>query len=67
MISPIPRGKGGVYLATVVDCFSKMVVGFAMADHMRAGLVTGALRAAIERWHSVECHLSFGSWGAVHL
>ncbi|WP_425591215.1 hypothetical protein [Candidatus Neomicrothrix sp.] len=37
-----------MYLATVIDCFSKMVVGFATADHMRTGLVTDALQAAID-------------------
>jgi hypothetical protein len=45
-----------------------MVVGFAMADHMRTGLVTDALQAAIDAGGmSAECHIPFGSWGAVHL
>ncbi len=29
----IPTGQGGVYLATVIDCYSKMVIGWSMADH----------------------------------
>ncbi|WP_054811446.1 IS3 family transposase [Nocardia arizonensis] len=33
-------------MATVLDCFSKKVVGYAMADHMRTELVTDALRMA---------------------
>jgi len=33
---------GWVYLATVIDCYSKMVVGYSMADHMRTSLVTDA-------------------------
>jgi transposase InsO family protein len=33
-------------LATVLDCFSKKVVGYAMADHMRTSLVTEALQMA---------------------
>jgi transposase InsO family protein len=33
-------------LATVLDCFSKKVVGYAMADHMRTELVEDALRVA---------------------
>ncbi|MBK7019712.1 MAG: DDE-type integrase/transposase/recombinase [Candidatus Microthrix sp.] len=37
-----------MYLATVIDCYSKMVVGFAVADHMRTGLVTDALQVAID-------------------
>jgi transposase InsO family protein len=33
-------------LATVLDCFSKKVVGYAMAEHMRTELVADALRMA---------------------
>ncbi|MGB3030123.1 MAG: DDE-type integrase/transposase/recombinase, partial [Candidatus Microthrix parvicella] len=47
-ITYIRTWEGWVYLATVIDCYSKMVVGFAMADHMRTGLVTDALQAAID-------------------
>ncbi|MFD5659234.1 IS3 family transposase [Streptomyces hirsutus] len=32
------------YLATVLDCFSRTVVGWSVADHMRTGLVADALR-----------------------
>jgi putative transposase len=38
--------EGWLYLATVLDCFSKKVVGYAMADHMRTELVADALRMA---------------------
>lgn len=34
---------GWVYLARVIDCYSKQVVGYAMAKHMRTSLVTDAL------------------------
>ena len=37
-----------MYLATVLDCFSKKVVGYAMAEHMRTELVVDALRMAVE-------------------
>lgn len=37
---------GWLYLATVIDCFNKEVVGYAMADHMRTSLVTDALEMA---------------------
>ncbi len=33
-------------LATVLDCFSRKVVGWSIAGHMRTGLVTDALRMA---------------------
>ncbi len=39
-ITYIPTWEGWLFLATVLDCFSKKVVGYAMADHMRTSLVT---------------------------
>ncbi len=45
-ITYIPSWEGWVYLATVIDCYSKMVVGYALADHMRLSLVTDALDMA---------------------
>jgi putative transposase len=38
--------EGWLYLATVLDCFSKKVVGYALAEHMRAELVSDALQMA---------------------
>ena len=34
-------------MAVVIDLFSRLVVGWSMADHMRAELVLNALRAAL--------------------
>ncbi len=45
-ITYIPTWEGWLYLATVLDCFSKKVVGYAMAEHMRTSLVTDALDMA---------------------
>ena len=45
---------GWVYLATVIDVYSKMVVGYAMADHMRTGLVIDALDMARRNIDLVE-------------
>ncbi|MFC5786676.1 MULTISPECIES: IS3 family transposase [Streptomyces] len=42
---PLAGGKF-LYLATVLDCFSRKVVGWSIADHMRTGLVADALRMA---------------------
>ena len=42
------RAAGGwLYLAVVIDLCSRRVVGWALAEHMRATLVTGALRRAL--------------------
>jgi putative transposase len=45
-ITYIPTWQGWLYLATVIDCFNKEVIGYAMADHMRTELVTDALTMA---------------------
>ncbi|MEU7768212.1 IS3 family transposase, partial [Nocardia sp. NPDC049190] len=43
-ITYIRTWEGWLFLATVLDCFSKKVVGCAMADHLRTELVSDALR-----------------------
>lgn len=50
-ITYIPTWEGWLYLATVLDCFSKKVVGYAMADHLRTSLVTDALDMAARNGH----------------
>lgn len=45
-ITYIHTWQGFVYLATVIDCYSKKVVGWQVADHMRTELVEDALRHA---------------------
>lgn len=45
-ITYIHTWQGFVYLATVIDCYSKKVVGWSIADHMRTELVEDALRNA---------------------
>ena len=42
---PIADGHN-LYLATVIDCYSRRLVGWSIADHMRTSLVEDALRAA---------------------
>lgn len=39
-------GGANLYLATVIDCFSRRLAGWAIADHMRTELVADALKAA---------------------
>ena len=48
-ITYIRTHEGWLYLATTIDLASRRVVGFAMADHMRASLVCDALTMALER------------------
>jgi transposase InsO family protein len=42
---PIATGAN-LYLATVIDCYSRKLVGWSIADHMRTELVEDALKAA---------------------
>jgi transposase InsO family protein len=39
--------EGWLYLATVIDLFSRRVIGWAVAEHMRAALACGALDLAV--------------------
>jgi putative transposase len=44
-----PTAEGKVYLAVVVDAWSRRVIGWSIADHIRAELVVDALQMAIWR------------------
>ncbi len=48
-ITYIPTNEGWLYLAGVIDGFSKRIVGYAMADTMKTDLVLQALRGAVQR------------------
>jgi len=52
--------RGWSYLATVIDLFSRRIVGWALEDNMRSELVEKALKMAI-RQRSVEPGLIFHS------
>nr|WP_229805585.1 IS3 family transposase [Microbispora rosea] len=45
----IPTASGFVYAALVIDAFSRMIVGWRLADHLRTDLALDALEMAI--WH----------------
>jgi putative transposase len=46
-ITYIPTDEGTLYLAAIIDLFSRRIVGWAMADHMRATLCLDALEMAV--------------------
>jgi transposase InsO family protein len=46
-ITYVGTWEGWLYLATVIDIASRRVVGYAMADHLRTELVSGALANAV--------------------
>jgi putative transposase len=47
-ITYIPTAEGWLYLAVVLDLFSRRVVGWATADHLRAELACDALKMALK-------------------
>jgi putative transposase len=46
-ITYIRTWEGWLYLASVMDCYSRRIVGWAIADHLRAELVVDALEMAV--------------------
>ncbi|MGH3899336.1 MAG: DDE-type integrase/transposase/recombinase [Pseudonocardiaceae bacterium] len=53
-ITYIPTWEGWVYLTTVIDCYTKSCIGYAMADHLRAELVIDALSSRTSRHSTVR-------------
>lgn len=45
-ITYIPTWEGWVYLATVIDCYSKKIIGWAMDEHYQTPLITAAINNA---------------------
>ncbi len=48
-ITYIPTGEGWLYLAVILDRFTRKIVGWAMREHMRAELTMAALTMAVQR------------------
>ena len=52
-ITYIPTWEGWLYLATVIDCHTKAVIGWAMGDNYKTPLISAAILMAA-RNHSLE-------------
>lgn len=50
-ITYLKTGEGWLYLATVIDLCTRMVVGWQLADHMRTSLIVDALAMAADAGH----------------
>ncbi len=48
-ITYVPTAAGFLYLAVVLDAFSRRIVGWSMANHLRTELVVAALEMALEQ------------------
>ena len=70
-ITYLPMDQGWVYLAVVMDLFGRKVVGWSIGDSLATGLVSDALRQAIESRRPApggghELFTPFGPWVPVH-
>jgi putative transposase len=62
-ITYVPTWLGFLYLAVVLDAFSRRVVGWAMATHLKTELVLDALEMAVRQRHPAA---DAGSSGVIH-
>lgn len=62
---PIADGSN-MYLATVIDCYSRQLTGFAIADHMRTELVEEALTMARKVRGSLDGAIFHSDHGSVY-
>jgi putative transposase len=53
-ISYLPTDEGWLYLAAIKDMATREIVGWSMADHLRAGLCVDALVMALQRCRPSE-------------
>ena len=68
-LTQVATWEGPLYVALVLDCFSRRVVGWAMAEHMRSELVVEALEMAVwQRRPSIGLvhHSDQGSQGGLN-
>jgi putative transposase len=56
-ITYVPTCEGWLYLATVLDCHSRRVTGWSLAEHLRTELALGALSMALQRRRPVHGQL----------
>lgn len=66
-ITYLPLADGtNLYLATVIDCYSRRLAGWALADHMRTTLVGDALKAAAATRGSLTGAIFHADHGSVY-
>ena len=67
-ITYIPTWQGWEYLATVIDCATRKVIGWAMGDNYKTPLITAAIEMAARNIEIPRrCDLSFRSGQQLHL
>lgn len=65
-ITYIKTWEGWLYL-TVIDCYTKMVVGYATPDHMKTSLIAEAIDMATRNYVIAEGAIFHSGCGAIHV
>jgi len=65
-ITYLPYDGGHLYLATVIDCYSRRLVGWSIAEHMRTEPIQDALHAARRERGSLAGAIFHADHGAQH-
>jgi putative transposase len=63
-LSYLPTDEGWLYLAAIKDMATRQIVGWSMADHLRAGLCVDALVMALQRYRPPEGLIHHSDRGA---
>ena len=61
----VPTYQGFIFLAVVMDAWSRRIVGWSMALHLRTELVLDALEMALAQRRGSRQHLPHRSWRQV--
>jgi putative transposase len=63
-ITYIPTWEGWLYLATVIDCHNKSVVGWAMGDSYKTPLITAAITMTARNYTLEPCAIFYSDRGS---
>jgi transposase InsO family protein len=66
-ITYIPTWQGWLYLATVIDCFNREVIGWAMADHAHRAGHRRPGDGSPQPYSRTEMHYAYRSRDAIYL
>jgi putative transposase len=62
-ITYVPTDQGWLYLAGVLDCFSRKIVGWSMAEHLQTTLASDALEMALQQREPADALLHHSDRG----
>ncbi|MFD5514400.1 IS3 family transposase, partial [Streptomyces sp. NPDC127051] len=66
-ITYIPTDEGWLFLATVIDCCTREVIGYAMDDHYQTPLISRAIRNAARNRKLAKCAIFHSDRGSNYM